>query len=118
MAAMESGSAFGLAAITKYGWMKFGALGAAGLGALMMAVFRPPKTRKEMFLQGLVALGSSFLFGDFAYRAAVYYLPFQVDYIAVHGFVGAISWGIFGGLAMYRDKLASKSIDESVKDLL
>jgi hypothetical protein len=33
------------------------------MGAAMMAVFRPPKSRKELFLQGAVALGTSLMFG-------------------------------------------------------
>lgn len=114
---MESGSLLGIG-LTKYGWLKALTLGAAAGGALMMAAFRPPKTRREMFYQGLVALGSSFLFGEVGVSAATYYLPFNVDPYAVHGLIGALSWGVFGGLAFLRDKLGSKSLDESVKDIV
>lgn len=117
MAAMESGGAWGLSIITKYGWVKFAALGAAGLGALLMAISRPPKTKREMFFQGFTALGTSFLFGDALWVICTHYLPFAVDYMAVHGVLGALSWGLFGGLAHFRDKLGSKSLDETFKDV-
>lgn len=117
MAAMESGGAWGLSAITNYGWLKFATLGAAGLGALLMAVARPPKSRKEMMLQAFVALGTSFLFGDLLWQATLHYVPFLDDRIAAHGLTGALSWGAFGGLAHFRDKLGSKSIDETVSDI-
>lgn len=114
---MESGGAWGFSAITSYGWLKFGALGAAGLGALLMAISRPPKTKKEMFFQGFTALGASFLFGDILWMAALHYLPFVIDRTAVYGLLGALSWGLFGGLAHFRDKLGSKSLDEVFKDV-
>ena len=126
MAAFESGSAFGIAAITKYGWIKLATLGAAFLGAGMMAAFRPPKTRRELFLQSAVALGSSFLFGDTICSVILHtitlidvasfqdYLNFQ---ITIHGLVGALSWGIFGGMAHLRDKIGKRSLDESINDI-
>lgn len=117
MAAMESGGAYGLSVIMKFGWIKFAALGAAGLGALLMAISRPPQSKREMFLQGFTALGTSFLFGDLAYVMCTYYLPFAVDFTAVHGILGALSWGLFGGIAHFRDKLGSKSLDETFKDV-
>jgi hypothetical protein len=129
MAAMESGSAWGISAITKYGWIKFAALGAALAGALMMAAFRPPKTRRELFIQAGVALGCSFLFGSFIADAILYkfqlvdvnsfeaFLNFQM---AVHGMTGALSWGVFGGLAALRDKVSKDPIGtiKDVKDII
>lgn len=109
----------GLAAlITKYGWIKAATLGSALLGALLMAVFRPPKTRKEMLMQAIIALGSSYLFGDSVYSIVTKWVP--LDYVAVHGLVGALSWGIFGGLAHMRDKVAADPIQavKDVKDIL
>lgn len=107
-----------LAVITKYGWLKLATLGAAVGGAFLMAVFRPPKNRKEMLLHALVALGCSFLFGDSAYRIATKYI--ELDYIAVHGLVGAMSWGFCGGLATMRDKFGTNPIQtvKDVKDIL
>jgi len=62
---MESGgAALGISWVAKFGFVKILTLGAAALGAGLMAVFRPPKTRKEMFAQSVVALGSSLLFGN------------------------------------------------------
>lgn len=123
---VESGALGAL--VAKFGWLKLLTLGAALLGALLMAVFRPPKSRKEMFLQGAVALGASLLFGDTVVQYADYMLDFidlkvapYVDYIqftvATHGLVGALSWGIFGGIAHYRDKVAegTSNVVDSLK---
>lgn len=91
------------------------------LGAALMAVFRPPKTRKEMFWQGAVALGSSFLFGPLAVSIASQWLPAGDDLrVAVYGLMGALSWGAFGGLAHMRDKVAKDPIAaiKEVKDLV
>jgi len=116
MAAFESGSA-GFAAYT-FGIGKLFTLGSALTGAFLMAIFRPPKTRKEMFYQGAVALGCSFLFGDAAVQLVASYIQNGVNAIAIHGLVGALSWGGFGGLAAFRDKLGAKPIDETIKDEL
>lgn len=126
MAAFESGSAWGIAAITKFGWIKLFGLGSALAGAGMMALFRPPKTRKELFIQGAVALTASLLFGNFATDLADYWLDFInletasmqriIEFtVTIHGLVGALSWGIFGGIAQFRDKLANKPL-EAIND--
>ena len=115
MAAMESGGAWGIAVISKFGWLKMASLGAALAGAGLMALSRPPKTRKEQFYQALTALGSSLLFGDFAVRWAATYFPFVnlitdsyfdtlTFYVSVHALVGALAWGAFGALGTFRDK--------------
>lgn len=109
----------GLAAlIAKVGWVKVATLGSALAGAFLMAIFRPPKSRKEMLLQAIVALGCSYMFGDSAYTIINKWIP--LDYVAVHGLVGALSWGAFGGLAHTRDKLSNDPIQvaKDVKDLL
>lgn len=127
MPTIESGVLGALAA--KYGWLKLLTLSAALLGAALMAAFRPPRTRKEMFLQAAVALGCSFLFGDTLTHFADSWLDF-IDYttapwdqwmqfaITVHGLVGALSWGAFGGLAHMRDKVAKDPLDavKQIKD--
>lgn len=112
-----------VAIIAKYGWLKALTLGSALLGAGLMAVFRPPATRREMLLQALVALGCSFLFGDTVYTVANNWLHVTPDnivdprfYVTVHGLVGAMSWGIFGGLAHMRDKVSKDPI-QAIKDV-
>lgn len=126
MAAIETGSAWGVAAITKFGWLKLFGLSSALIGAGMMALFRPPKTRKELFIQGAVALTASLLFGNTFTDLADYWLDF-IDLnqtsmekliqftVSVHGLVGALSWGIFGGIAQFRDRLHKEPL-EAVKD--
>ncbi len=127
MAAMESGGAWGLAAITKFGWIKLASLGAALIGAGLMAMSRPPKTRKEQFYQATTALGSSLLLGDFAVRWAATFFSFVnlatdsyfdilTFYVTIHGLVGAMAWGLFGALGTIRDKIAKDPIG-TVKDV-
>lgn len=86
------------------------------IGAALMAVFRPPKTRKEMLAQAAVALGCSFLFGNTAFNLVdnwIHVGPEGKD--AVLGLVGALSWGAFGGLAHFRDKVAKDPL-QAIKD--
>lgn len=115
------------ALIAKYGALKLLTVGAALVGASMMAIFRPPKTKKEMFYQGAVALGCSLMFGDVVCAMIDYWFDFinmatspreQVIQfvVAVHGLVGAMSWGLFGGIAFLRDKFGSDPI-QAVKDI-
>lgn len=112
--------------MAKYGMLKLFTLSAALFGAGMMAIFRPPKSRKELFLQAIVALGCSLLFGDVAAKYLDYlfdfidlktveYVDFLQFYVAVHGLVGAVSWGLFGGIAFFRDKFSDNPIG-AVKD--
>lgn len=113
---LESGAAGAL--LAKYGWLKLATLGSALLGATLMAVFRPPKTRKEVLLHALVALGGSFLFGNTAHAILSKWV--EMDLTAAHGLVGALSWGAFGGLATFRDKFESNPVEavKNVKDVL
>ena len=120
------GSAVG-AIIAKYGALKLLTVGAALIGASMMAIFRPPKTKKEMFYQGAVALGCSLMFGDVVASMIDYWFDFinmstspreaVIQFVvAVHGLVGAMSWGMFGGIAYLRDRFGSDPI-QVYKDL-
>lgn len=115
------------ALIAKYGAVKLVTVFAALSGAGMMAIFRPPKTRKEVFYQGAVALGCSLMFGDVVASMIDYWFDFinmssspreQVIQfmVAVHGMVGAFSWGIYGGIAVLRDKFGSDPV-QTVKDI-
>lgn len=114
---IESGVLGGI--IAKVGLAKFLTLGVALLGAAVMAVFRPPQSRKEMAMQAAVALGSSLMFGDLFVSLAHHWLdtPIEDLVVPINGLVGALSWGAFGGLAHYRDKLSNRPIDESIKDV-
>lgn len=125
---MMATEAAGLGLLAKFGWIKAATLGAALAGAGMMAIFRPPKTRKELFSQGLVALGSSLLFGNTVALWIAHVFPFidlattslenYVQYlVSVHGLVGALSWGLWGGFSVFRDKTGSQSITDTVKDV-
>jgi hypothetical protein len=121
-------SGVGLGAlITKFGFVKVLGMGSALMGAAMMAVFRPPKSRKELFLQGAVALGTSLMFGGAVVSILDYYLDFinlttapMVEIIqfnvAVHGLLGTFAWGLFGGLAVLRDKFSNDPIG-AVKEI-
>lgn len=119
------------ALIAKLGWLKLFTLGAALAGAGLMAIFRPPRTKKEMFLQGCVALGCSFLFGDTITNLLDGWFDFidattsPLDKwlqfaIAVHGLVGALSWGIFGGIAYVRDRVGTNPVEaaKEIKDVI
>lgn len=122
---IESGAIGAL--VAKYGWLKLITVAAALGGASMMAVFRPPKTKKEMFYQGAIALGCSLMFGDSVASLVDYWFDYismatspreeVIQFVvAIHGLVGAFSWGIFGGIAVLRDKFGSDPI-QTVKDL-
>lgn len=108
--------------VAKIGWLKLGTLAASLVGALVMIMFRPPKTRKEVFQHALVAGIGSYLFGPFCVSAAANWFPWGVSDISmpVHFLVGALSWGAFSGLATWRDKLTSnpQGAVQDVKDII
>lgn len=118
----ESGALGAL--IYKIGFAKFLGLGAALVGAGIMAIMRPPQSRKELFFQALVAIAGSLLFGGFAVEAFVHFSHWAaVSYEivgAIHGLIGAISWGVFGGIAVLRDRLSKDPIQvaKDIKELL
>jgi vacuolar-type H+-ATPase subunit I/STV1 len=126
MSEPTSSSFFG-ALIWKLGLIKVLGFGASLIGAAMMAVFRPPQTRKELFLHAAVAIGVSLLFGGSAVKVLDYYFDWidlltasiedQLQFIgAVHGMLGAMAWGFVGGLAVMRDKIAKDPL-QAVKDV-
>lgn len=115
------------ALIWKFGALKLLGLGSALFGAAIMAIFRPPQSRKELMYQAAVALGASLLLGSMAVKALDSWWDWInlstdpkediVQFIAmVHGMIGALAWGIFGGIAVIRDKLYADPI-KTVKEL-
>jgi hypothetical protein len=114
---IESGALVGLFA--KFGTAKVLTLGAALIGAAIMIAFRPPKSRKEMFVQAAVALGASLLFGSTATGLAASWTGLSIETVmpAVHGLIGALSWGAFGGLAGWRDDKLAKDPIQAIKDI-
>jgi hypothetical protein len=127
MAEPAASGALGFA-IWKFGAVKVFGLGAALIGAGIMAIFRPPKSRKEMFMQAGVALASSLLFGGSAVHMLAGFDIFGINLATslmtdviqfnamVHGLIGAMAWGVFGGLAVLRDKFSSDPI-QAVRDI-
>ena len=119
---MESGGVASAVA-TKVGLVLLG-LFAALIGAVLMAITRPPRNRKEMFLQATTALGSSFLFGGAATLAIGHWFTWAASsvevMIAIHGLIGAMAWGLFGGLAVLREKFSKDPIQiaKDIKDIL
>lgn len=113
--------------LTKFGLVKLLGLGSALIGAGIMTIFRPPKSRREMFMQGAVALGSSLLFGGTAVKVIAHTtgwidlntadLGDMANFVAaVYGLIGAFSWGLFGGFAVLRDKFSSDPV-QTIKDV-
>lgn len=124
---MPTETGFGIL-VMKFGLVKVLGFGAALLGAGMMAIFRPPKTRKELFMQGAVALGVSLLFGGAMVHMLAGFSVFGINLLTssitdiiqfnvmVHGLLGAMAWGLFGGLAVLRDKFGSDPV-QTIKDI-
>jgi hypothetical protein len=108
--------------VAKFGLAKVIGLGAAGLGAALMCVFRPPQSRKEVFQHGAVAFGGSILFGPFLTTLASNYFGISAWelIVPIHGLVGAFSWGAFAAIAVLRDKVGKDPIGtaQEVKDVV
>lgn len=107
--------------IAKFGTVKVLAFGTALLGAGVMCLFRPPKTKMEVFNHAVVAGAGSFLFGPLAVSITTSWLnePAALVTMPVHFLVGALSWGAMAGIATYRDKLTAspKEAIQDVKDI-
>jgi len=78
-------------------------------------------------MQGAVALGSSLLFGGTLVNALASWTnwidlataPIEdvAQFVAmVYGLIGAVSWGLFGGLAVLRDKFGSDPV-QTITDI-
>lgn len=101
----------------------FGAAVGAGLvGGLMMIALDPPKSKRQMFGQALVACISSAMFGPIAVRVADHYLPWidlanadALTAIEVSGpvffVIGSLSWGLAGAAVHLRHIIADRGAD-------
>jgi hypothetical protein len=105
------------------GLTKLAVAGGAGLiGAAVIAAVDPPKTRRELFMQALVAGGGSMSFGPIAVHVAQHFISWvdftQVEFaVPVYFLVGALSWGAAGALAMARKTIREKGADYLLKKL-
>lgn len=86
-----------------------GALGA--IGGLIMALFDPPKSRKELVFQGMTAGIASMVFGPTALEFFLDHYDFfdpnnREWVIPIYFLVGALSWGGFAALAKLRQLIA------------
>jgi hypothetical protein len=115
-----SGAAAGLA--WKLGLIQklLALVGVGAVGAVVMASFDPPPTRRAMFAQALAAGVMAILFTP----AMVRWLDSMFDWITVNdveswaevalpcGFmVGALSWGFIGALSKLRTIVKDKGAD-------
>lgn len=104
--------------------IKFGlSLGAGGLGALAMAAFDPPPTKKAMYAQAAVAGTLAIVSTKLAIKILAGWWPSvfdisnasiwdAVDVLLPVGFlIGALSWGLMGALVKLRGLVAAKGAD-------
>jgi hypothetical protein len=105
--------------LAKFGMAKVLSFGAAFIGAAIMLMFRPPKSRKDLFYHACSAFAGSALFGGTALALAVSWTGLDKDTLipAVYGIIGALSWGFFGGLASWRDDKLAKDPLQAIKDV-
>lgn len=87
-------------------------------GALLIAMTKPPETRKGLFTHAAAALISTFLFGELGVSLLANWIdiPRDVLLVPVYGFVGSMGWGIAGGLSTFSQRFAKDPI-QSVKDV-
>lgn len=122
--AMSEPASTGLAGALGWKALGLGALiGAGVLGAVVAAVFDPPKDRKTMFKQFAVAGISSLFFGPLALRFIdqwIEWVDFKtmspVDLLEwsapVYLLIGALSWGLFGAVVRMRQIIRERGADE------
>jgi len=103
-------------------------LGSGILGGMLMAIFDPPKTRKQLFLQGAAAGIGGLFFGPIALRTLDHYVewislttasPVEVLEVAapIYLLIGTMSWGIFAALAKLREIIAERAAAQAAKKL-
>jgi len=96
----------GTALALKFGLFKLAAGLAAVLGAFLMAAVLEPKSKREMVLRALVALGTSMLATGWVVRVAAAKFGVDIDTmdlderieytLAAAGLIGAVSWFVLG----------------------
>jgi hypothetical protein len=98
------------------------------LGAVLMAAFDPPKDRKTMFLQALVAGVSSLVFGPLAAKTLDHFIDFidlsratTLEMLEIVGpvyfVIGSLSWGVFAAGAKLRQIIADKGADKASRTI-
>ncbi len=94
-------------------------IGTGILGAVLIAAFDPPKTKKGLFAQSAIGGIMSLVFGPLAVRAADHYFDFinlanasALDGLQqaapVYFLVGALGWGACGALVKLRELIRDK----------
>lgn len=94
-------------------------VGSGVVGALLIASFDPPKTKKGLFAQAAVAGIVSLVFGPLAVRTADHYFDFititgaeALDALQqaapIYFIVGAMSWGLCGAAVKLRQWIHDK----------
>ena len=100
-----------------------GLVGAGVLGAVFMAAFDPPKTRKMQFAQAAVAGTSSLIFGPVFVKILDHYSDWinLATATAIESFeaaapvyliTGALSWGAFGAMAKLRQIIHERAAEK------
>jgi hypothetical protein len=84
-------------------------LGATALGACVMAMFDPPRTRAEVFQHAISAGAGWWLFGDLGHRACIRVVGMVLDNVPPeqlllpsHFLVGCLAWAVFGAASRFR----------------
>ena len=97
---------------------KLFAYAAALGGALLIAMTRPPSSRKELFYHAATALIASALFGELGVSLLDSWLAVsrEVLIVPVYGFIGSMGWGIAGALSTFSERFA-KDPTQAVKDV-
>lgn len=87
-------------------------------GAVLIAMTRPPQTRKELFYHAAAAMLASYIFGDVVVAILDNWLALTREelIVPVYGFIGAMGWGIAGGLSTFSGKFAKDPV-QAIKDV-
>lgn len=90
----------------------------AAVGAAIMVLVDPPKTKKDLFIRAFCAFGCSYLFGDtlFDFLDSTTMFAFldpakHAHRVAVEGVVGACGFFVAGGAANWLKAFKRKPLD-------
>lgn len=122
----DAASAAGAAAGAKASTAFAAAVGVGTIGGLLMVMLDPPKTRRGMFVQSMVACIGSIVFGPIAVRLLDHYVDgidlagadvVSILEVAAPVFfvIGALSWGIAAALVRLRHIIAERGADAVAK---